>query len=151
YQCYIPFYLLLIVAHAMDTGARLLLPLLPALLVCVWFALSRLGERRSAVLGVCLAVQLVVGGGYWLGVDLPRARHFDRQWPTVDELAARVTSGAEPDIANPLPHELELMLELALDRPVTSRSARARQGRAGSVPKNFSIFSAANRSRERLN
>lgn len=121
YQWYMPFYLLLIIAHAMDTGARLLLPLLPALMVCIWFALARLGERRQVVIGVCLAVQLIVGGGYWLGVDLPRARHFDRQWPKIDELVARVTSGREPELASPLPHELELMLELALDRPLTSR------------------------------
>lgn len=121
YQWYVPFYLLLMIAHAMDTGARLLLPLLAALMVCVWFALARLGERRQTVLGICLALQLIVGGAYWLAIDLPRARHFDRQWPHIDEMADRMASENETDLATPLPHEVQRMLELALDRPVTIR------------------------------
>ncbi|HVX15039.1 MAG TPA: hypothetical protein VHC22_27860 [Pirellulales bacterium] len=118
YAWYVPFYLLLIAAHAMDTGARLLLPLLPALLACAWFALQGTGERRRYVAAACLVVQLIVAGGYWLGVDLPRARRFGRQWPAVDNLVARITADPRPVVAMNLPGELERMLELALDHPV---------------------------------
>ena len=118
YAWYAPFYLLLIAAHAMDTGARLLLPLLPALFVCVWFALARVGEWRQKVAAVCLAAQLTVAASYWLGVDLPLARRYDRQWPAVAELAAQIASDPGQVVAIQLPSELQRRLELALDRPV---------------------------------
>lgn len=121
YQWYLPFYVLLIAAHAMDTGARLLLPLLPALLVCVWFALPPARERRQVVIAASLAVQLIVAVSYWLAVDLPRARRFDRQWPAVKAMAGRLADDESPQVTAELPGELKLMLELALDRPVTFR------------------------------
>ena len=115
---YMPFYLLLITAHAMDTGARLLLPLLPALFVCLWLAIERIGHRRQAVTAACLASQLIVAGGYWLGVDLPRARRYDRQWPAIDEMTARIAADPAPVGTENLPGELQRMLEVALDSPV---------------------------------
>jgi hypothetical protein len=115
---FMPFYVLLIAAHAIDTGARLLLPLLPALLVAVWFAAERIGERRQYLVAGCFSLQLVVAGGFWLGFDLPRARQYDRLWPTVDELAGRIASDPGVVAASRLPGELQLMLEVALDRPV---------------------------------
>lgn len=124
FACYGPFYLLLIAAHAMDTGARLLLPLLPALFVCAWFALERIGAARRAVAIVCLAVQAAVGGAYWLAVDLPRARHFDRQWPAVEALAAPIRAGAPAVLDADAPSDLRLMLQLALDRPVETETKR---------------------------
>lgn len=121
YQWYVPFYVLLIAAHAMDTGARLLLPLLPALLMCVWFGLPPTGARRQAVIGVALAVQLVVAVSYWLAVDLPRVRRYDQQWPAIDDLARDLADEKSPRLGADVPHELKLMLELALDRPVAQR------------------------------
>lgn len=121
YQWYVPFYLLLIAAHAMDTGARLLLPLLPPLLMCVWHMLPPAAERRQMVIGVSLAVQLVAAVGYWLAIDLPRVRRYDRQWPAVEAMAERLADEPAPQVAADLPRELKLMLELALDRPVTQR------------------------------
>lgn len=115
---YMPFYVLLIAAHAMDTGARLLLPLLPALFVCLWLAAERIGRRRQKVAAACLAAQLVIGGGYWLGVDLPRARQQDRQWPVILALADRIAADPGPVLAGQLPGDLPLLLEVALDRPV---------------------------------
>lgn len=115
---YMPFYFLLIAAHAMDTGARLLLPLLPALLVCVWFALQGLASRRQAAFRVCLALQLAVAGGYWLIYDLPKARELHRRWPEIDQLAASIRETPGAVVKSDLPGELHLMLELSLDRPV---------------------------------
>lgn len=115
---YMPFYLLLIAAHAVDAGARLLLPLLPALLICVWFALQGIGGRRQVVFGACLALQLAVGGGYWLAYDLPKARELHRRWPEIDQLAASIRERPGAVVKSELPGGLHLMLELALDRPV---------------------------------
>jgi hypothetical protein len=123
YAWYAPFYLLLIAAHAMDTGARLLLPLLPALFICVWFSLERMRERRQVVVAVCVAVQLIVAGSYWLGIDLPRARRFDRQWPAIDEIAEQIRNDPGTVAVFELPSELQLMLELTMDRPVLADAA----------------------------
>jgi hypothetical protein len=115
---FMPFYFVLIAAHAVDTGARLMLPLLPPLLVCLWFALRRIGRRRQLVFGTCLALQFIVGGGYWLIYDLPRARKFDACWSDIDRLAAVIRSDPGPVLAIELADDLCLMLELALDRSV---------------------------------
>jgi hypothetical protein len=126
---YVPFYLLLITAHAMDTGARLLLPLLPALFVSLWFAAGRIGERRQYVVAACLALQLVVAGSYWLSVDLPRARRYDRFWPAADKLAARIAAEPGPVAASQLDGDLQLMLEVVLDRPVSYQDDRLKVAR----------------------
>jgi hypothetical protein len=126
---YVPFYLLLITAHAVDTGARLLLPVLPALFVSLWFAAERIGDRRQYLVAACLSLQLVVAGSYWLGVDLPRARRYDRLWPAVDELAARIMSEPGPVAASQLEGDVQLMLEVALDRPVFCSADRVKTAR----------------------
>jgi hypothetical protein len=118
FALFVPFYLVLIAAHAMDTGARLLLPLLPALFVAIWFAAERIGQRRQYIGAGCFVLQLFVAGSYWLGVDLPRARQYDRLWPAVDKVAGRIASDPGVVAASRLPGELQLMLEVALDRPV---------------------------------
>jgi hypothetical protein len=120
-----PFYVLLIAAHAIDTGARLLLPLLPALFVAVWLAAERMRDRRQNVVAVCLILQLLVAGSYWLGVDSPRARRDDRMWPAVDVLVRQIATEPAPASAKNLPGNLLLMLEVALDRPVAPESSRA--------------------------
>jgi hypothetical protein len=115
---YLPFYLLLIAVHAMDTGARLLLPLLPALFVCLWYAGQRIGRGRQSLAVACLSAQLIVAGSYWLAVDLPRSRHYDRLWPAIDELASRIQDDPGSVMVSQLDGETELRLELALDGPV---------------------------------
>jgi hypothetical protein len=129
FACYVPFYLLLITAHSMDTGARLLLPLLPALFVSLWFAAERIADRRQDVAVAFLVLQLLVAGSYWLGVDLPRARRYDRLWPAVDELAAKIASEPGPVAASQLDSDLQLMLEVTLDRPVLYGADRVKTAR----------------------
>jgi hypothetical protein len=116
---YMPCYFRLIAAHAVDTGARLMLPLLPGLLVCLWFALRGIGRQRQLVFAVCLALQVSVASGYWLVYDLPRARKFDQYWADVDRLAAVIQADPGPVLALDLPDDLHLMLELALDQSVS--------------------------------
>jgi hypothetical protein len=126
---YMPFYFILIAAHAIDTGARLMLPLLPALLVCIWFALRAAASWRRIVFAACLVLQLLAGGGYWLIHDLPQARELHRHWAEIDEVVALLRADPGASVESELPSELHLMLQLALDRPVPQRqpsgSARA--------------------------
>ncbi|MGA2035317.1 MAG: hypothetical protein ABSG68_23970, partial [Thermoguttaceae bacterium] len=114
----LPFYVGLIAAHSFDTGGRHLVPMLPILLVCVWFALERLRQRRLAVLRIGLLIHLAVACGYWLTVDLPRAKKTNAHWAAVDALAAQLRNRPEPVVAQGLPQDMPLMLQLALDRPV---------------------------------
>lgn len=127
---YMPFYFVLIAAHAIDTGARLLLPLLPALLLCVWFALRAVAPWRRLAFATCFVLQLLAGGGYWLIHDLPRARELHQHWAEIDELAALLGTAPDAVVQSELPSELHLMLQLALDRPVPCRQlgAAARAG-----------------------
>ncbi|HVC93506.1 MAG TPA: hypothetical protein VND64_07430 [Pirellulales bacterium] len=115
---YMPFYFLLIAAHAMDTGARLMLPLLPALLVCAWFALQGIGRRRQVIFGVCLALQLLVASGYWLAFDLPRARKLHMQWAEIDQFVLPIQADPGTVLAWEMSDEMYVMLALALDRHV---------------------------------
>jgi hypothetical protein len=122
---FVPFYVLLIAAHAMDTGARLLLPLLPALFVALWFGIEWIGAQRQYVAAACICLQVVVAGSYWLAVDLPRARRYEQIWPAVDEAVARIESDLGVVDAARIPGEVQLMLAVALDRPVVCREDQA--------------------------
>ena len=122
----LPFFVLLLTAHAIPTGARLMLPMLPALLVCFWFAIERLpAPGRHLIVAAALAAQFVVAAGYWLFVDAPRAWRNQQRWAAVDALTTAIARDPEPVAAEPLPDDAELMLELALDRRVSRGGAVA--------------------------
>lgn len=125
----LPFFVALLVAHAIATGARLMLPMLPALFVCFWLAIERLSprNRRGIVAGV-LAAQLLVAAAYWLFVDAPRAWRNHQRWAAIDAMASEVARDAGPVAAQSLPDDTDLMLELALDRRI-ARGGPASSGR----------------------
>lgn len=116
----LPFFVVLLAAHAIATGARLMLPMLPALLVCFWLAVERIGERgRRLVVAAALIAQLLAATGYWLWVDAPRARRNHGRWPAIDTIAREITRDPGAVALGPLPDDADLMLELALDRRVS--------------------------------
>jgi hypothetical protein len=141
-----PFYVLLYVIWPFDQGTRFLAPLLPVWVVAPWFALGafrRLLPLRPAVVVVLLVAHLGVAVGGWVrSLD---ARHQDDLWPAVDRVAERVrseeerwriarvlASDSDPAHRPPvwLPVRLRgvarapaLMLQLALDRPLTAGEA----------------------------
>lgn len=85
------------------------------------FALETMGQRRPLVFGACLALQILVAGGYWLAFDLPRAREFHRYWASIDRLVPLIEADPNAVVTADLPGDLHLMLEVALDRPVLRR------------------------------
>ncbi|HEX5443291.1 MAG TPA: hypothetical protein VFW87_05670, partial [Pirellulales bacterium] len=88
----LPFFVALLVAHAIATGARLMLPILPALLVCFWLAIERLRPTsRRRLVAVVLISQLLVATSYWLFVDAPRALRNHQRWAAVDALTSTIT------------------------------------------------------------
>lgn len=117
------FYMLLYVAYAMEAGARFMVPVVPLLMACLWFSLERLHIHRLNLFGWLLAFHFLAAAGYWLAVDGPRAWEQHRQWPTIDRIAADVDQRDRTIQVIELKPESRLMLELALDRAVLSRSA----------------------------
>lgn len=115
----LPFFVLLLAAHAIATGARLMLPMLPALLVCFWLSIERLSARaRRFIVAAALASQLAVATGYWLLVDAPRAWRNHQRQPAIDTMAATIARDPGPVVIDALPDDADLTLELALDRRV---------------------------------
>lgn len=115
----LPFFVLLLSAHAIATGARLMLPMLPALLVCFWLAIERFSARsRRLIVAAALASQLAVATGYWLFIDAPRAWRNHQRWAAIDAAAAAIARDPGPVAIETLPDDADLMLELSLDRRV---------------------------------
>jgi hypothetical protein len=126
----LPFYFAVCTAYAMDSGARFLLPMAPVLFVCLWFALDRLEDRRFAILSVMVVLHLGAAVGYWLAVELPWARELDRQWPSIDRLAAEIQADPGPVLIDNSLSDQGFQLRLALDRPVEENpdNAEVRRG-----------------------
>jgi hypothetical protein len=114
----VPLYLTVLIAYWGDSGGRYCLPLLPALWVCLWFALERLGNQRFRILAVLWGLHVAAALGYWLGVDLPWARAINRQWPLVERVVAEVRSEPGPLATDATLSDFAPLLELSLDRPV---------------------------------
>jgi hypothetical protein len=119
-----PFYFVLYVVWAFDADTRYLLPLLPLLIACLWFAVESFHRWRLRFLAVLLMAHLAVALGYWIGVEVPRARACDAQWAAVTALAPGLTGGKRIAVATPdVPQCARLMLSFTIDRPVLESTA----------------------------
>jgi hypothetical protein len=63
--------------------------------------------------------------GYWLAVELPWARELDRQWPSIDRLAAEIQADPGPVLIDNSLSDQGFQLRLALDRPVEENPDKA--------------------------
>jgi hypothetical protein len=90
-----PLYAAIYAYWPFNQGGRYLMPLLPLLLVCLWFALEKMGQWRVPLLRAVVAIHLGVALGYWLLVDRPRAVADELLWADVHQLAdaIRLQSG----------------------------------------------------------
>jgi hypothetical protein len=113
-----PLYIALHLAWPYTAGTRYLLPLLPLLVACLWCAAAPLRSWRRIVVATLLVAHFGVVAGYGLAIDRPRAEACDRDWPAVEWFAARIAAGGAAAVAPPVPQCVQLMLALALDRPV---------------------------------
>ena len=116
-----PFYVALFVAWSADSGARYAVPLIPGLLVCLWYALKPLGIRRLGLLGLMLMAHLVAAVAFWLTIDVPLARRHHAQWASVDAIAAKIAADPGPvAVAKPSVPGFGVMLMLTRDRSVST-------------------------------
>ena len=114
----LPFYLLLYITYGMEAGARFLVPVVGLLMVCLWHALARWGDRRQAIFAGLLVAHAGAAVAYWVGVEIPRGREMNRHWETVEQLVDQIRSRPGPGAVLDCPEHVQLMLTLVLDRPV---------------------------------
>lgn len=114
----LPFYLAAYVVWSYDSGTRYMLPMLPVLAVCLWSLLDGWRRHRLTIVTSLLVAHLGVAAGYWLAIDLPRARACSAGADQLSELVPKIpvrvmgTGGAD------VPACERWLLAFALDRPV---------------------------------
>ncbi len=114
----LPFYLVLHVVWPFDQSVRFLVPMLPLVIVCLWFAAAIPPSRRTGLFGFLLLAHFAAAAGYWAFVDAPRTRGRFHQWPTIDRLAELIETEPGQVAASGLSEEIWSMLQFALNRPV---------------------------------
>ena len=94
------------------------MPLLPALWVCLWFALERFGDRRFRILAVLWGLHVAAALGYWLGVDCagPGSSIANGRWSSA--VVAEVRTDPGPLATDASLSDFAPMVELVLDRHV---------------------------------
>ena len=120
-----PFYFGLYVTWPCDQGARFMTPMVPLLMMCVVVGMTRSVFRRVHMPGIFLLAHLAAAAAYWAVVDMPRTIACNRHWPAIDRLAATIRTDPGTVAISDSLHREEVMLELAIDRPV--RRLRPRQ------------------------
>lgn len=119
----LPFYVGLYVIWPFDQATRFTVPMLPLLLACIWTVLEFLGRHRDRIFGGLLAGHLVMALGYWLCIDLPRAREDAAQWPVVRQIADILKMDGGAVLGVDVPPDTLWMLQFALDRRVGEHRA----------------------------
>jgi len=113
----LPFYFLAYTFWPFEAGARYMLPMLPVLLVSVWYIIEPLQRHRLGILAILLIGHLGVAMGHWIIKDIPRGRDCHAQWGNVEQLATRIQADSVLLTAS-VPQCVQLMLSLSLDRAV---------------------------------
>ena len=114
----LPLYVALHIYWPFDQGARFFAPLLPLLLICLWFGLERLGRRRQLLLRGLVAAHLAVALGHWIFLDLPRAVENNRNWADVQCLAASISTDPGAVQVTPRLGDTRFLLTYLLDQRV---------------------------------
>lgn len=109
-----PLFLATSVGWPYDGATRYLLPLIPLIAACGWHGLHALSWRRAFTTAMLIG-HLLFNIGYWLVVDLPRARQCNAEWPRLEEIAQSMQSRGETAAPAALPSCEALQLRLLLD------------------------------------
>jgi hypothetical protein len=118
-----PLYFALYAAWAFDADTRYLLPLLPLLLLCLWFAIESFTRWRLSALALLLVAHLAVALGYWTTVEIPRGRSCNHEWVSAAALVPGLKDGTAMVVATRhVPECARLMLSFLIDRPVPQRT-----------------------------
>jgi hypothetical protein len=116
----LPLYFILYVLWAFDADTRYMLPMLPVLAGSLWFALDGMGQARIVALAALVLMHVAVATGYWLDVEVPRARECNTYWPTIIQMANSISKDKGSVAASGAADCPRLFMEFVLDRPVDS-------------------------------
>ncbi|MGO9060043.1 MAG: hypothetical protein ACLQU2_22080 [Candidatus Binataceae bacterium] len=117
-----PLYFALYMVWAFDADTRYLLPLLPAIMVSLWFAIVSMTRFPLTVMAALLVLHLAVAVGYWTAVEVPRGRQCNSQWASIEALAPGLWDASGMVVAtHQVPECARLMLTFLIDRPVPER------------------------------
>ena len=119
YALVVPLYLLLYVIWDFAADTRYVLPLLPPLVVALWYFVEPFRRHRLTMIAVLTGLHLVIAMSYWLALELPQAHECARQRQLIHQLAPAAAGHAGPIVATKqVPECTRLFLALTLDRPV---------------------------------
>jgi hypothetical protein len=85
-----PLYVALYIYWPFNQSGRYFLPLVPLLLLCLWFAWGRLPGCRLPLFRALVVAHMVVAVGHWLFLDNPQARADNRRWGEIRALALAI-------------------------------------------------------------
>ncbi|HET6325015.1 MAG TPA: hypothetical protein VFG04_09970 [Planctomycetaceae bacterium] len=117
----VPFYVLLHVVYPYEAGARFFVPLLPIFAASLASLLKSEDRRRVFAVAAFCGAHMLIAVIYWLAVDGPRALAEARRGEEIATICRQIPSESPRVTAANLSENEILMLELQLDRPVTSR------------------------------
>lgn len=121
--CTLPLYLGLYSIWGFDADTRYVLPMLPILVVSLWYWLEPFRTYRLTIVAVLLIANLGVAIGYWRWIEIPRGRECNEQWPDVRKVARVIdTDPGTIAAAEKIPECVRLMLSFTLDRPILELS-----------------------------
>lgn len=112
-----PLYIGLYMVWPFDQGARFMVPMVPVLIVCFWFALDRLPRVRSLFMAACFITHAPAMLGYWLLIDAPRAAAWHAEWEPIEQLAKKIDLERGRVACAELPNEVRHMLAVCLNHP----------------------------------
>ena len=112
-----PSYLALYVAYPSDQGTRYLLPLLPVLVVCLWWLVGRLPKHGERWMAALVAAHLLVALGYSVQTTV-KLLPINALWPAVDALAETIRDDPRGVMLWGVPTTTREVMMLAADRNV---------------------------------
>ena len=113
-----PFYLALYTLWPFDESVRFMVPMLPLLIICLWFAAPVSPTRRTSLFGLLLLAHLIAATAYWVFVDAPRTKAMHQQWIAIDRLVEVIETEPGQVVASGVPEGVWSMLQFALDKHV---------------------------------
>jgi len=94
----------------------LMIPYLPVLMACLWFAFEGRKWRTAAITAVAVA-QLATAIGYWVAIDAPMAMRANQKWDAMQQIAESIPVDRDR-VAMPNRDRSRFCLEFLLDRQV---------------------------------
>ena len=126
----LPCYLGLYIAYPSDQGVRYMLPMLPVLVVSLWWLVCQAPRHRARLLAALVAAHLIVAAGYSVRGTI-QLRRINAEWPAAEALAEVLCRDPRPALPYQLPFGIRDLTMVSADRYIHEPCAD------GQVPANI--------------